>query len=78
LSARVRQTPAENGVPVKSALIAAVVAAASGTAATILVTSKNIKNGTIQTADISAAAKRALRGQRGPIGLTGHLRRRVG
>jgi hypothetical protein len=82
LSARVRQTPAENGVPVKSALIAAVVAAvvaaASGTAATILVTSKNIKNGTIQTVDISAAPKRALRGQRGPIGLTGHLRRRVG
>ena len=59
----------------KSALIAAVVAAvvatASGTAATILVTSKNIKNGTIQTVDISAKAKRALRGQRGPIGPSG-------
>jgi hypothetical protein len=58
---------------VKTALIAAVVsaivAAASGTAATILVTSKNIKNGTIQTVDISAKAKRALRGQRGPRGL---------
>jgi hypothetical protein len=41
------------GKPLKTALIAAVVAAivaaASGTAATIVVTSKNIKNGTIQT-----------------------------
>jgi Collagen triple helix repeat (20 copies) len=54
-----------------AAVVAAVVAAASSTAATILVTSKNIKNGTIQTVDISAKAKRALRGQRGPIGLRG-------
>jgi hypothetical protein len=52
-------------------VVAAVMAAASGTAATILVTSKNIKNGTIQTVDISANARRALRGQRGPIGLSG-------
>ena len=55
----------------KSALIAAVVAAvvatASGTAATILVTSKNIKNTTIQTVDINANAKRALKGNRGPL-----------
>jgi Collagen triple helix repeat (20 copies) len=60
---------------VKSALIAAVVAAvvaaASGTAATIVVTSKNIKNGTIQTVDISAKAKRALKGNRGPRGFAG-------
>jgi hypothetical protein len=60
---------------VKSALIAAVVAAfvaaASGTAATILVTSKNIKNGTIQTVDISAKAKRALKGNRGRRGFAG-------
>jgi hypothetical protein len=34
------------------------VAAASGTAATMIVTSKNIKNGTIQTVDINSAAKR--------------------
>jgi hypothetical protein len=54
-----------------AAVVAAVVAAASGTAATIVVTSKNIKNGTIQTVDISAKAKRALRGQRGPRGLQG-------
>ena len=38
-----------------AAVVAAIVAAASSTAATIVVTSKNIKNGTIQTADISAA-----------------------
>jgi Collagen triple helix repeat (20 copies) len=54
-----------------AAVVAAVVAAASGTAATILVTSKNIKNGTIQTVDISAKAQRALRGNRGPTGPTG-------
>jgi hypothetical protein len=60
---------------VKNALIAAavsaVVAAASSTAATIVVTSKNIKNGTIQTVDISAKAKRALKGNRGPRGVAG-------
>lgn len=54
-----------------SAVVAAVIAAASGTAATIVVTSKNIKNGTIQTVDISAKAKRALKGNRGPRGLQG-------
>jgi Collagen triple helix repeat (20 copies) len=60
---------------VKSALIAAVVSAViastTATAATIVVTSKNIKNGTIQTVDISAKAKRALRGQHGLRGLPG-------
>jgi Collagen triple helix repeat (20 copies) len=54
-----------------AALVAAVVAAASGTAATVIVTSKNIKNGTIQTVDISAKAQRALRGNRGPTGPAG-------
>lgn len=54
-----------------AAVVAAIVAAASGTAATIVVTSKNIKNGTIQTVDISAKAKRALKGNRGPQGLRG-------
>jgi hypothetical protein len=49
-----------------AAVVAAVIAAASATAATIVVTSKNIKNGTIQTVDISAKAKRALKGNRGP------------
>jgi hypothetical protein len=51
---------------VKNALIAAVVSAViastTATAATIVVTSKNIKNGTIQTVDLSAQAKRALKG----------------
>jgi Collagen triple helix repeat (20 copies) len=54
-----------------AAVVAAVVAAASGMAATVLVTSKNIKNGTIQTVDISAKAKRALKGNRGPRGFDG-------
>jgi Collagen triple helix repeat (20 copies) len=54
-----------------AAVVAAIVAAASGTAATLVVTSKNIKNGTIQTVDISAKAKRALRGYTGPRGSTG-------
>jgi hypothetical protein len=54
-----------------AAVVAAVVAAASGTAATIVVTSKHIKNGTIQTVDISAKAKRALKGNRGPQGAGG-------
>jgi hypothetical protein len=65
----------------KSALIAAVVsaivAAASGTAATIVVTSKHIKNGTIQTVDLSAKAQRSLRGNRGARGAAG-LRGPVG
>lgn len=54
-----------------AAVVAAIVAAASSTAATIVVTSKNIKNGTIQTVDISAGAKRALKGNRGPRGFRG-------
>jgi len=54
-----------------AAIVAAVVAAASGTAATIIVTSKNIKNGTIQAVDISPAAKRALKGNRGARGAAG-------
>ena len=61
-----------------AAIVSAVVGAASGTA-TIFVTSKNIKNGTIQTVDISAKAKRALRGYtgpRGPMGLPGPVGQR--
>jgi hypothetical protein len=54
-----------------AAVVSAVVAAASGTAATIVVTSKNIKNGTIQTVDISAKAQRALKGNRGVRGSVG-------
>lgn len=51
-----------------AAVVAAVVAAATGSAATMLVTSKNIKDGTIQTVDISAKAKVALKGNRGRRG----------
>ena len=58
----------------KSAIIAGVVAmlvsSASATAA-FVVTSKNIKNGTIQTIDLSAKAKRALKGNLGPRGPAG-------
>jgi hypothetical protein len=54
-----------------AAVVAAVVAAASGSAATLIITSKNIKNGTIQVVDISAKAKRALKGNRGPQGPAG-------
>jgi hypothetical protein len=61
----------------KAAIIAAAVAllvSATSATAAFVVTSKNIKNGTIQTVDISAAAKRALkgnRGARGPAGMPG-------
>jgi hypothetical protein len=37
-----------------AAIVSAVVAGTTATAATIVVTSKNIENGTIQTVDISA------------------------
>ena len=53
-----------------AAVVAAVVAAASGTAAT-LVTSKTIKDGTIQLVDLSAAAKKGLKGARGVRGAAG-------
>lgn len=46
--------------------------ALGGTAtAARLITSKDIKNGTIKTADLSAAAKRALKGQKGNTGAQG-------
>jgi hypothetical protein len=58
----------------KSAIIAGVVAmlvsSASATAA-FVVTSKNIKNGTIQTVDLSAKARKALKGKAGARGPTG-------
>ena len=51
-------------------IVAMLVSAASATAA-FVVTSKNIKNGTIQTVDMSAKAKAALKGNRGPRGPAG-------
>ena len=47
-----------------------VVSAASG--ASSMITSANIKNGTIQTVDLSGKAKRALRGNRGLHGRAGN------
>jgi Collagen triple helix repeat (20 copies) len=55
---------------IAAAIVAALISAMSATAA-FVVTSANIKNGTIKLADISPGAKRALRGQRGPRGFTG-------
>jgi hypothetical protein len=52
------------------ALGVALVTASSATAA-FVVTSRNIKNGTIQLVDISPRAKDGLRGQRGPRGAQG-------
>ncbi len=64
----------KGGNTMRTAIIAAIVAmlvsAASATAA-FVVTSKNIKNGTIQLVDISPRAKAALRGQRGSRGEPG-------
>jgi hypothetical protein len=55
-----------------AAVVAAVIAASAATATTaIVITSAQIKNGTIQTVDISAKAKRALKGNRGPRGALG-------
>jgi hypothetical protein len=55
---------------ITAALVALLVSAGSATAA-FVVTSKNIKNGTIQVVDISKKAQRALKGKRGPQGLNG-------
>lgn len=54
-----------------AAIVAAIVAASSATAA-LVITSANIKNGTIQSVDISAKAKRALKGNRGSRGPQGN------
>jgi hypothetical protein len=56
---------------VLAAAIVAVLISATSATATFVVTSATIKNGTIQTADISAKAKRALKGNRGPRGAAG-------
>jgi hypothetical protein len=55
-----------------AALVAAIVSATAATAAgTGLITGVQIKNGSIGLVDLSAAAKRALKGQRGPAGPAG-------
>jgi hypothetical protein len=53
------------------AIIALVLAMGGSAVAASLITSKQIKDGTIQTKDISKKARNALKGQRGPAGLTG-------
>jgi hypothetical protein len=54
-------------------VLTAVIFAATGGVATAskLITSNNIKNGTIQTVDMSASAKAALKGNIGPQGVHG-------
>jgi hypothetical protein len=54
-----------------AAVVAVALVTAGGSTAAFVVTSKNIKNGTIQLVDINAKAKKALRGQRGPQGPQG-------
>jgi hypothetical protein len=58
----------------KATIIAALVVAlavTSGAGAAFVVTSKNIRNGTIQLVDINPRTKAALRGRRGPQGPPG-------
>jgi Collagen triple helix repeat (20 copies) len=54
-----------------AAVVAAALIAATGATAALVVTSENIKNGTIQLVDISKSAKKALKGQRGRRGPAG-------
>jgi hypothetical protein len=54
-----------------AAIVAALVSATAATAATGLITGAQIKNGSIGLVDLSANAKRALKGQRGPAGPQG-------
>jgi hypothetical protein len=59
---------------VRTAIIAAIVSmlvSAASASAAFVVTSKNIKNGTIQLVDINSRAKAGLRGQRGARGIPG-------
>ena len=53
-----------------AAIVATLVSAASATAA-FVVTSANIKNGTIQLVDLNGKTKQALKGKRGPRGFEG-------
>jgi hypothetical protein len=50
------------------AALAVALSVTSGAGAAFVVTSKNIRNGTIQLVDISPRAKAGLRGRRGPQG----------
>jgi hypothetical protein len=59
-----------------AAIVAALVSATAATAASGLITGAQIKNGSIGLVDLSANAKRALKGQRGPAGPPGATGRR--
>ena len=66
--------PRIRGREMKVTVIAALAVAlgiTSGASAAFVVTSKNIRNGTIQLVDISPRAKAGLRGRRGPQGRPG-------
>jgi len=52
-------------------ILAVLATASTSTASYLVVTSKNIENGTIQPVDLSAKTKRALRGRIGPHGPVG-------
>lgn len=55
-----------------AAIVSAVVASTTATAGTMaLITGAQIKNGSVGLVDLSAGAKRSLRGQRGPRGAQG-------
>src|SRR3954451_8204349 len=53
------------------ALLALVMATTGSAVAASLITSKQIKDGTIQTKDISKKAQKSLKGKTGPRGATG-------
>src|SRR5882762_9156388 len=53
------------------ALLALVMATTGSAVAASLITSAQIKNGTIQTADISKKAQKTLKGKRGATGVQG-------
>jgi hypothetical protein len=52
-------------------IVTALAVGATASTAAVIVTSANIKDGTIQTKDMSAKAKAALKGNRGPAGARG-------
>ena len=54
-----------------AAIVAALVSAPAATAASGLITGAQIKNGSVGLVDLSAGAKRTLKGQRGPAGPAG-------
>ena len=53
------------------AVVALVVAMSGGAVAAVVITSKNIKNGSIQLTDISSKARKSLRGKTGKTGPSG-------